>query len=262
MVVESLPKGEPSARTAITGDAWSSSARALKISRPSEVILMKNSAHIGETQMSYLANTEGSHNACIIKMLILHARKNLKLYVSNRQEEILAGCLLGDAYITKRGQIVIEQSNIQKDYLLWKYAQLKSLAYPSVEEIKRLDKRNNKTYSSLRFVLRQYFRSLRNIFYPKGIKIFPESMKLTSLGLAVWYMDDGCWSGGRCILSVDGFCAKDREAIQRVFLEKFGVESIIRTNKKLLIRKKSQKRFFSLIEQYIIPSMGYKIMTP
>ncbi len=46
--------------------------------------------------------------------MIFTARKNLKLDVSDRQVQILVGCLLGDAYITKLGKIQIEQSDKQK----------------------------------------------------------------------------------------------------------------------------------------------------
>lgn len=42
--------------------------------------------------------------------MIFTARKNLKLEVSDRQIEIIVGCLLGDAYLTKLGKIQIEQS--------------------------------------------------------------------------------------------------------------------------------------------------------
>jgi len=195
-------------------------------------------------------------------MAILHARKNLRLYVSRRQEEILTGCILGDAYITKRGQIVIEQGIPQKEYLLWKYEELRTLAYPSVRPIKRLDKRNNQIYQSVCFNLRQYFRPWRDKFYPQGYKIFPDAIRVTSLTLAVWYMDDGCWSGNRCFLCIDGFNQNDREKIKVLLFDHFGIETIIRTNGKLLIRRKSQNLFFFLIGPYIVPSMSYKIIDP
>jgi hypothetical protein len=40
----------------------------------------------------------------------LYRHKNKMLVVTNYQEEILTGSLLGDAYITTRGQIQFEQS--------------------------------------------------------------------------------------------------------------------------------------------------------
>ena len=44
---------------------------------------------------------------------VLHARKRIFLSVSERQKEILIGCILGDAYITPMGKIRIEQSEKQ-----------------------------------------------------------------------------------------------------------------------------------------------------
>ncbi len=53
--------------------------------------------------------------------MIFTARKNLKLEVSDKQMQILVGCLLGDAYITKSGKIQIEQCDKQKEYVVWKH---------------------------------------------------------------------------------------------------------------------------------------------
>src|SRR3989344_7256300 len=101
-------------------------------------------------------------------MLELTARKNQKLIVSDRQLNILVGCLLGDAYIHPRGQIQIAQTSKQFPYVMWKYEELKSLAYGLPTKVERFDKRYSKSYSQTRFWLRQYFRSWREIFYPKG----------------------------------------------------------------------------------------------
>lgn len=191
----------------------------------------------------------------------LTARKNLQLEVSQEQAEILIGCILGDAYITKRGQIVIEQSSKQKEYLDWKFAKLKSLAYPGVSKVERFDKRYDKTYISYTFVLRQYFRPWREIFYNKveGRKIFPQNLPLTPLSVAAWYMDDGCYGGRQCVLSLDGFDKNSRNSIQQTLCEVYGIETILRASGRLLIRKKSEEHFFSIIRPFIIPCMAYKI---
>src|SRR3990167_8829788 len=44
---------------------------------------------------------------------VLYARKRMFLAISDRQREILIGCILGDAYVTPKGKIVIEQSEKQ-----------------------------------------------------------------------------------------------------------------------------------------------------
>ena len=61
--------------------------------------------------------------------IVLHARKQLVLELSKRQQEILIGCILGDAHIRPIGKIWIEQSVKQREYMEWKYNELSSLCY-------------------------------------------------------------------------------------------------------------------------------------
>lgn len=191
---------------------------------------------------------------------ILSARRNLRLVLTDRQVEILVGSLLGDAYIDRKGKIQLEQSDKQKEYLFWKYSELKNLAYNNPpKRVQRLDARNGKTYCSYRFWLRQYFRPWRNIFYSGKTKIFPEKLVLTPLSIAVWYMDDGCYSDKRCTISTDDFSHECIEKIQNILKKTFDIETFIRSNNKLGIRAKDQEKFFSLIRQYVHPSMHYKI---
>lgn len=191
---------------------------------------------------------------------ILCARKNLKLEVTERQREILIGCILGDAHIQKLGKIIIEQSAKQEDYLLWKYSELKNLCYPAKPaKIIRIDKRNNKKYYSNVFYLRQYFRPWREIFYQGSKKVFPDNLLLTPLFVAVWYMDDGCFSKEKSTISIEGFDGENRNKVQKAFYEQLHIETAIGKSKKLVIRKKTQNKFYDLIRPYIVPSMEYKI---
>jgi len=194
---------------------------------------------------------------------ILRARKNLSLVLTERQKEILIGCILGDGHIQPKGKVIIEQSAKQKEYLMWKYVELKGLAYPAMpREIIRKDSRNGKEYHSLVFYLRQYFRSWRKIFYQKNKKIFPEKIYLSPQSLAIWYMDDGSQSRGNCVISTEGFDEKGRDNIQNTLYERFGIETSFRKNGKMSIRWKSQPKFYQIINQYIVPSMKYKVPNP
>lgn len=195
-------------------------------------------------------------------MLELKARKNLKLIITNRQIEILVGSLLGDGYISPRGQIQIAQSIIQKPYLLWKYEELKSLSYGKPTEVTRFDIRYNKNYSQIRFWLRQYFIIWRKEFYPKGKKIFPNSFEkyVSALSLAVWYMDDGNYSEGRNVkIATDGFDLTSRQNLKDLLLRKFNVKGTLHKNGKLRVSNESIKRFFDLVSPYVHSSMIYKL---
>ena len=194
---------------------------------------------------------------------VLHARKRMFLSVSERQKEILIGCILGDAYIAPMGKIQIEQSEKQREYMKWKYKELNSLCYPRGPRvlIHRL-KTTNKEYFSIFFHLRQYFRLWRNIFYDGKQKIFPKGMILTPLSLAVWYMDDGCWTGKKCVISIESFKGESCKNVQELFLKQWNIETTIGKNGKLTVRKNSHKIFYNLITPYILSSMMYKIPDP
>jgi hypothetical protein len=206
-----------------------------------------------------MGNTVGSLEIPIL----LHARKNLVLEVTERQKDILVGCVLGDAYISRRGQIRIEQSYKQTEYLLWKHQELSSLAYLALPRtIDRFNKNNGKKYQSSFFSLRQYFRPWRLIFYPQGKKVFPKGLSINPLSLAIWYMDDGCWTGKKCIIATEGFDDLSIRRIQSTLHSQYKIASVVGKNRKLLIMKKSHVTFYKLVSSNIVSSMKYKIPNP
>ena len=206
-----------------------------------------------------MGNTVGSLEVPIM----LRARKNLCLSLEERQRDILIGCTIGDAYISPKGNIRIEQSIKQIDYVLWKYEELKSLAYPALpKQINRFNSKRNKLYCSVYFELRRYFRSWRSIFYQDGKKIFPKNLMLSPLSLAVWYMDDGCWTGSKVVISTEGFGDESEKRIQQTLHSQWNIETVIGKNRKLVIRKNSHDQFYGLIYPYITSSMHYKIPNP
>lgn len=190
---------------------------------------------------------------------VLQARKQMFLKLSQRQQEILIGCILGDAYISPLGKIRIEQSTKQKEYVDWKYKELQSLCY-SAKPRKIIHRLNTgKEHTSAFFLLRQYFRPWRAIFYEGKQKIFPKNLLLTPLSLAVWYMDDGCWTGKKILISTESFQEESMLQIQHTLYQNFGIETVVSSNGKLVIRKKSHHTFARTISEYILPCMKYKL---
>ena len=202
---------------------------------------------------------------------IFTARKTQFITVSDRQMEILAGSLLGDAYISKRGAIQIEQGESQKRYLLWKYRELKSITSGKVSQVFRKKKTGLMT-SSYRFFSKQYFRPWRKVMYRSGRKIIPVSVLdlITPLSLAVWYMDDGCKKNNYSIvISTDGFSAVSLKKLRAMLQERWFINTRIvvkitagKKYRRLTIGSYDLVRFFGLIRPYIIPSMQYKISDP
>lgn len=114
----------------------------------------------------------------------------MNLYI----QQIVYGCILGDGYITKSGCLQIEQSAKQKEYVYWKYEQLKSIVSSEPKKVIRYDKRTQRTYVSYRFYTRALFKQLRKEFYPIKKKVIPFTIQnylKAPVTLAVWYMDDG-----------------------------------------------------------------------
>lgn len=190
---------------------------------------------------------------------ILTARSFLQLRLNDRQKQILIGSVLGDAYIYPIGKIQFEQSEKQKNYIFWKFDELKNLAYSEPKSIIRIHPRTGQKYASYRFWLRQYFRPWRKIFYLGMKKIFPESLNLTPLSLAVWYGDDGSFSDKMCTFSTESFDSDSLKRIQQKLWKQFQLESWIRSNGKIGIRAKGHGRFAEIIKAEMHQSMWYKI---
>ena len=75
-------------------------------------------------------------------------------------------------------------------------------------------------------------------------------------------MDDGCFSDNKCIISTDGFRLDDILFLQRLLYNTFNIKSTLKNGSKILISKISTRKFFLLINPYIIQSMRYKIFDP
>ena len=209
-----------------------------------------------------MVNTEGSR----VISQTLRVRKNIAYSLSDRQTEILIGSLLGDAYIHPLGKICFEQSSIQQEYLLWKYAEFKNLAYPKIAQVTRLDKRSGNQTFSCRFFLRQIFRSWRDIWYLDGHKTLPIDLAkwFTPLVLAVWYMDDGHLEKGVApLFACESFTKEESNVLASIMLKKWQLKSYVNHNHRIRLCRESTRHFIELIEPYIVSCMRYKItLTP
>lgn len=202
---------------------------------------------------------------------IFTARKNQFITVTNRQMEILAGSLLGDAYISKRGAIQIEQGEGQKKYLFWKHKQLKTVISGKVYQVFR-KKKNGMRSSSYRFFSKQCFRPWRKSMYRSGRKVVPPSVLelITPLSLAVWYMDDGYKKNNySIIISTDSFSVVSLKKLRTMLQNKWFINTRIaikttagKKYRRLTIGSSDLVNFFKLIRPYIIQSMQYKISDP
>jgi LAGLIDADG DNA endonuclease family len=206
---------------------------------------------------------------------------------SSQLDGAIYGALLGDASLSRPKQsansnFTLTHSPKQIEYLEFKkdlFSQIHPLEF-KFKKIEFYNKKAGKTYTTFYYYTNytQYLTKLRHKFYPNETKTVNYNIlnKLTPLGLAIWWMDDG---------SLVVYKRKDRNAVNRyatLATCSFSLEEhliIINYFKhtwdispKLVKRRQYNKeyyvlmfpmkqftKFVEIIKPYIIPSMNYKI---
>ena len=195
-----------------------------------------------------------------------------KIDLSEREFSVLIGTILGDAYVEqypKDARIGIMHSLKQKEFVNWKYEELKRFVKMKPMQSEYFGHRYGKKYFWWRFQTRRFptFKQLADIFYDGRKKIIPRTISqiLTHpLALAVWYMDDG---GRRndchgMFLNTLSYSKQEQIRLQKCLLKNFGIHTRIHwitDGFRLYIPTGDAKKFSSLIGPYIIPFMIYKL---
>jgi hypothetical protein len=184
--------------------------------------------------------------------------------LTQTQKSIIIGSILGDGYLRvikkrKNAFLEINHSYKQKDYVDWKFNNLKSIVKsPPKFRV------GNEGRTAYRFYTRQLpvLTELFYNFYEKKVKIIPKNLKLDPLVIAVWFMDDGskCRSSDVYLNTQQFDIESQRRLI--VYLKYFNLETKLNKDKsyyRLRFIKSSLPKLRNLINKYIIPSMRYKI---
>jgi len=195
--------------------------------------------------------------------------------MTRQQEQIVIGCILGDAYLQKTGKrnarLRLEHSVKQKEYIFWKQNELKNFMQDRPKLIKRYNPVFRKHYRYYRCQSHStpIFGKLQRLFYLDNKKQIPPNISslFSKLALAVWFMDDGYYY--------------QKDKIAYIYLSQFPVNQIkclaqalkstYGLNLKIEIKKKGNYNFrFSVVETaklleiikpYVIKSMSYKVNT-
>lgn len=175
---------------------------------------------------------------------------------SDGWDDLIHGCLLGDGHVNKTNQLHIVHSVKQEAYAK---AKADALGMFNLRE----KKNNNHTNVVAQCLIDSRWRKT---FYPEGSRVFIEPPSLEAL--AIWYMDDGHWKKFNNRKSGDGTAsiaihASYNEVEVKDFFEKwFGSNLTLSKNRnswQLYIKTKSRDSFYSVIAEYIHPSMYYKL---
>lgn len=196
--------------------------------------------------------------------------------LTNTQRDIIVGSILGDGFLQKTGadnaRLRFEHSSKQKPYLLWKIGKMPDLFQGRVTHLDRVHPGSGKTYSYIRSQSNAapYLGKLRQTFYAEGRKQIPTNIEelLSSLVLAVWYMDDGYYYKRDNCAYLYVCQVKKVEAIriQEALSRKLGLSTrLLDKSQKgwaLYFSPTETTKLSQLISKYVILEMSYKLPDP
>lgn len=180
------------------------------------------------------------------------------------QKSVILGSVLGDGYIRivpgrKNAFLEINHSIKAKDYVDWKYSVLKNISKSPPKE-----RKVGETRIAYRFFTRQHeeITKLLSRFYKNGKKTIPHNLKIDSLALAVWFMDDGSKSRKVDVyLNTQQFSLREQKKLLHM-LREMGLKARLNKDKKyyrIRFLKESVKNLNELISPHVISSMRYKL---
>lgn len=193
--------------------------------------------------------------------------------ISKLANQVILGSLLGDGSIVrKRTNCLFTElhSAEQEEYVKYKYDLLKegglevklrhSEGYVSYIDGRPI-KNNGRVY--LVSKVNQTFNKYREEWYADK-KIVPDSVyELNSLGLAIWFMDDGTSNISSFYLSTQGFSYPCQEKLVDMMRKNFNIECHIHKQKDtyvLYIAARDKQKFIDIVKPYLCQSMNYKIV--
>ena len=193
-----------------------------------------------------------------------------------KSKEVLAGCLMGDGnlFVSNKG-VVNARFRIgnclkNEDYIKMKSEVIKEL---ELSKLKKIWNNGFKPsfYWTNTSLTSTYFTTLYNKTYIKGERVIDEDIlnMMGDAGLAVWFQDDGSCNKGVFHLYTCRYKKEGNLKIKRWFEKKYDISPSIFIMKKkdgrkfyyLEFRVKNSLKIYSIIRDYIVPSMRYKFVS-
>jgi len=214
----------------------------------------------------------------LVYFYIPNVRANNRVGPHNKEVlSVIFGSLLGDCYGNRKSRegirFVFKQSIIHKEYLFWLYKFFYERGYCSNNEPRKFStslKVRNETKVYHRYEFNTFtFRSFNWIyalFYKKGVKYINPKIAdyLSPLALAVWIMDDGCWTQYGVRISTNCFTFEEVKLLVKLIETKFSLNCTIQKIQtpgqySLYIKADSIEHFKTLVLPYFPKSMHYKL---
>lgn len=197
-------------------------------------------------------------------------------FLTEYQQNILTGTLLGDAHLKKiteneNSMLEITRSDKDKGYIFWQYEAFKDFCNKEPRQTLKRDKKTNIEYLGYHLDTRRspIFTNYRKLWYPNGKKIIPQKLVLNPLIIAIWLCDDGCIVrqsknnlGLRVKFSTNGFELEDIKFLTLLLEQRYGTTFKINKNGNGFVIVGYNKSAIKIIEDirlYIPPCMQRKL---
>lgn len=222
---------------------------------------------------SYSTKPDPAHLAAGPGSRLTNVERN-SFNVPQHLHEVIIGSCLGDLIAVRKTiahntYFQFKQGLVNKDYIYHLFDLFLSFTNMEIpKDLEYLDKRSNKTYTSINFHTYRLpcFNYYYDLFYVDGIKRIPLNIGelLTPVSLAYWAMDDGSKKNNGFIFCTDSYTFEEVQLLINVLKQNFDLNCSIHkmTGKeqyRIYIKLDSMDKFISLVRPHFYESMIYKL---
>lgn len=234
--------------------------------------------------VQYYLNKLGIHRDRKTQQKLNNTCREKTLSISSVVEQIILGSILGDGYmspnrhpkdthLTLNSELRISHGVMQKGYAEYKMQLLEQegischINYIDGSKMKRhfikgIEVKTRGIYH-LKTQRNISFNYYRDMFYRPNKKLCRYLYKLEALGLAIWFMDDGCKNGRGWVLCTDGFTVEEVQLLRKIMKHNFSLDTTLRKsslgNPQIYIRTSCREKFLNLVSPYVCECMHYKL---
>lgn len=203
---------------------------------------------------------------------------------SKELKGVVCGMLLGDGFIDKQGGLSFVHSINQSEYAKYKQHILNDNFITKYTEYTCNNYKSGKAYSEckVRCNTTEFTKLCRKLWYTPEKHVNTNILNwLTPLGLAIWYMDDGCLGflkysdierygdirSRKGYIHTEGFSYAENELLRDFLAARFGITTRIAkdykqdrgvTYYKLYMNSTELSKLLNIIGEYIPSCMKYK----
>ena len=174
----------------------------------------------------------------------------------------IRGAVLGDGHLDKRGGFSFTHTARSRDYALLKCQLFSRLTVAIQERPENILQGHPHSTIVCRIGGRRsapFWKSLREYFYPNGVKIVPKDMVLELMDLVIWFLDDGSGRHVSAEFATNSFTENECHYLIWQLSNCFGLNARVIQGPRIALTQNNSKKLFELIACYIPNSMQYKL---